>query len=285
MKCVFLSNGCPTSIDYQNYVNHVENCEYSSFKCNNSGCIYTGIKTELISHVESCEFKKSQCKVCKEELSNEDIKKHLEFCKYICPICKALVEPTNVAIHNNGNCYETLVNFYTKHYELKENNASNMKNIVSKFNNLSISQITPQKYNQINSDSNTNRTNNILSNSTVVNNTNPLNSVPLNLKCHTILNTTTFTILNPETIKTTCCICRVKSNCRFQCNTCRLYICYSCYYSKSKNYCPSVVSHVLTVYSTQHLNYCDKCQLTKMIRVYKDTVCNIQICESCTKKY
>ena len=271
-SCINCKKGCAQIIDYENFVEHIDKCDYINYKCNSLGCNFESTKNEIINHNVSCEFKMVVCHLCNKKYSQKEFSNHLVICKKTCPVCNVIVELVDVATHNNGVCYEILINFYKENITCigKKFKGSSLNE--DKINSIFIPNISnSQRIGVIRSNFNFPLLNLSINQSYIFNKS---------VDCHQNFNSLEFF---KQSYMINCCICRNLLGCRFKCYSCKQFICYRCYYLKTKKYCPCFSTHVLRPLISVTYN-CDICQEKKISQFsYQDSTCGIDICQTCTK--
>jgi hypothetical protein len=64
-KCKNEVNGCNFLMNYENYIEHTQKCEFSLSKCPNSDCKIAVLSKDLNNHINfECEFQLHKCEVC-----------------------------------------------------------------------------------------------------------------------------------------------------------------------------------------------------------------------------
>jgi len=64
-KCKNETNGCDFVMNYDNYIEHTQICEYNKLKCNNKDCKILILSKDMQTHTEDkCEYQSHQCKIC-----------------------------------------------------------------------------------------------------------------------------------------------------------------------------------------------------------------------------
>ena len=95
-KCEFKNEGCNAIISYSDYLNHINNCEYSNFvicECNIKkynyklkefkNCGYIGKRKEMKNHFKLCGYTKYKCIFCNEEILLMNLEEHAKnICKF-----------------------------------------------------------------------------------------------------------------------------------------------------------------------------------------------------------
>ena len=157
IKCVNFSKKCEEIILYENYINHIKECKFTTAECNFCKSEFAAGLIE--AHVQECDFEFIQCKNCDLKFKKKDMTAHINIahsdkfinCKYcsfrvnerllqshynicdknitICDYCELVVNDK----HNLNNCIENTSSLKTKYlleYEKSnnENNELSLKN-------------------------------------------------------------------------------------------------------------------------------------------------------------
>ena len=89
-KCFFKKEGCEKILNYQEYLNHINECKYNNllYECqiekfnylnkNFEKCNYRGDLYEIEKHIKLCGFLKYKCKYCNEKIIYINLKEHVE---------------------------------------------------------------------------------------------------------------------------------------------------------------------------------------------------------------
>ena len=90
-KCMFYKRGCKDIINYSDYFNHINNCQFKTeilYECqikkynhankNFEKCAYKGEFKDIENHFKSCAFQKFKCIFCNEDVLQIDLEEHVE---------------------------------------------------------------------------------------------------------------------------------------------------------------------------------------------------------------
>ena len=80
LKCVNNNIGCDQVVPYENFIQHLKECNFSLFTCNGQGCNFTGNKSEIIPHIKVCEYLHTLCDFCFSDFQKNQIDSHREKC-------------------------------------------------------------------------------------------------------------------------------------------------------------------------------------------------------------
>ena len=121
LKCP--NQECEKLIDYNDYKDHLEKCEFRLYQCNNEGCDYKNIKEYMEDHSDNCEYKTIQCPRCHSQMTRGDYNsKHYSL------------------LNDNVDCLKAQVEFYKKEEENLKNEIKSLKEKDDK-NNKEINQL------------------------------------------------------------------------------------------------------------------------------------------------
>ena len=136
IKCIH--DNCNEKPEYFDYLNHIENCKYRLYHCNNEGCEYEDILDNIKYHSNECKFRIVKCKFCSKEIKERNFQKHEKTeCKsYIeCNLCHLTMARgfywTNHFSENNENisCLKGQIEYHKIiNNQTKENNDRLKKN-------------------------------------------------------------------------------------------------------------------------------------------------------------
>lgn len=108
--CLNREKGCKDVLDYENYLKHLNNCEYFFYEC--IGCNIKGKKSEIKTHVLKCERLFKNCDFCCEKFLMDEINSHYEKCQMFeipCKYCQNKIKRYNYEKHINSECQEAQV--------------------------------------------------------------------------------------------------------------------------------------------------------------------------------
>jgi hypothetical protein len=64
-NCKNQLNGCNIILNYDNYIEHAQVCEYNKIKCSNTDCKSSILAKDMESHLDNeCEYQVHKCKIC-----------------------------------------------------------------------------------------------------------------------------------------------------------------------------------------------------------------------------
>ena len=124
IKCHY--KNCKKLIDYSDYLNHLEKCEFRLYCCKNSGCIYKDTLINIKVHSNECPYRIVSCEYCKNPVKKNMIENHIKTeCpqNVKCPLClTAMTRGYYNSEHysaNNDNidCLKGQVDIYKKRYD------------------------------------------------------------------------------------------------------------------------------------------------------------------------
>ena len=110
IKCEY--DGCNKIFIYKDYVKHLNQCQYKSFKC--TECDFISSLENILFHIDKCEEIYVKCNECKIMFKRKNIKEHYEICEEklrTCNICKENVKLKEFDKHNNTKCFWEIYNF------------------------------------------------------------------------------------------------------------------------------------------------------------------------------
>jgi hypothetical protein len=105
--CYYFKRGCNEIISYNNFYNHISECEYGFYFCKSENCNFIGNKKEILEHIKNCGLKLIKCKYCKKDFEQIIIKKHENECgnKFSnCDLCSKLIKNKEIEEHKNNIC-------------------------------------------------------------------------------------------------------------------------------------------------------------------------------------
>lgn len=74
-KCIYHKLGCNEVILYENYIKHIETCEFAEWRCLEKNCKYVNIKSKVIDHCNTqCGKLLDKCKNCGETINPNELK-------------------------------------------------------------------------------------------------------------------------------------------------------------------------------------------------------------------
>lgn len=163
LKCS--NKECNTIVDYENYYRHLNECDYSIFRCNGCGmtnnkrvismhvglcdriieaCNFCGNlfkRQELELHYKQCPEARLQCEFCDKEVKRENLNKHLEACEdrlITCKYCETKYLFKKEFEHTKDVCFNdfkqrlkqsmNVNNYNTNYYNNNRSNNSNDDN-------------------------------------------------------------------------------------------------------------------------------------------------------------
>ncbi len=108
--CCNKEKGCSEIIDYENYIKHLNNCEFNLYEC--IGCNMNSKKDEMKIHVLKCDKLFKNCEFCFEKFSINEIQSHFESCQMFelpCKYCSIKIKRYNFDKHLKTECKECQV--------------------------------------------------------------------------------------------------------------------------------------------------------------------------------
>ena len=140
LKCKH--NGCNKFIDYTDYKNHLEKCEYRIYHCNNNPCKQQDFLEQMEKHSKVCKYQMVYCKKCKMEFKYIDKDEHFDkYCpqqEVNCPFCNIEIKRVDYLNHHqskDANCLKKIINI--KNNKLNEYEAE-IKRLNTIINNLNV---------------------------------------------------------------------------------------------------------------------------------------------------
>ena len=116
IKCLFQSKGCSSIISYEQFPNHINSCDFLSYKCKSVGCNFVDRKAEVLDHIKKCNLVK--CQNCNIELIQTELKSHFLVCDMLpltCTVCfNSNLLRKQFINHNNGICFNNMLTSYSK---------------------------------------------------------------------------------------------------------------------------------------------------------------------------
>jgi hypothetical protein len=79
LKCHYPE--CNKLIFYNDFLDHVNNCDFGSFLCGTDGCHFSGTKGEIISHQSVCMYATQDCPYCNLKLVRKLLENHFNICE------------------------------------------------------------------------------------------------------------------------------------------------------------------------------------------------------------
>ena len=79
--CINRAKGCCEKLFHKNYLNHINNCIFNSYKCQIKNCKFRGNKNQCYHHALYCGLEIIICYYCEEEIENylyENISRSVE---------------------------------------------------------------------------------------------------------------------------------------------------------------------------------------------------------------
>lgn len=304
IRCIYLSEGCDTVLEYEKYEAHLNDCDYGQYICLIPGCSFESKKKGIMEHIENCSFLEVNCEFCSKKLQKNTLKNHYQTCekyKRYCPVCKGYFENIEITMHNNGECFETLTKLYLSNSQVNDLSKKELINdyeetksensvLIQKIKLLDIENKTLKTENE----NKEKRINELINENTklkipaIQNNINDVirNTVSYRPQvgnqalCNSNLHQ--FTFLR-NGIMDVCSKCKKEINCRFQCKICKSNFCYKCNLPSEKMKCPT--GHSLVKLKRNLPFYCDLCMecYEENSISHCDKECDIDICEKCYK--
>ena len=283
LKCYNSNEGCKEIISYESFINHLNSCQFSLFKCvSRSDCEFIGIKSELIEHL----------KTCKNQLSktfNENGKSIFQSASITCPVCSSNRIPLNEYFnHNNGACLNKLISTYndSNHQfdqvkdqnhqsmiylqldKLQEKNVNYIKEKISLSENLE--KIVKEKailqddYNRL-----------------LIENNKLKKEIIEKKDVNQVSCKHSLFLWYRLAIKTLCTFCGAVDHCRFSCGECYKFFCQRCKAIPKSDTCP--LNHKLEVVIKGKSFRCDVCSnnYVQGTKAWNDVACDMDICLLC----
>ena len=97
-KCLFKDEGCNNIIKYSDYLDHINNCIYSKYKC----------------QIKKYNYNKKKFEICGFSDNIQNIENHIKICafvKYNCLFCNENILRINLEEHVNNKCKMRIKNF------------------------------------------------------------------------------------------------------------------------------------------------------------------------------
>ena len=105
--CIYYKKGCNEIISYNNFYNHISQCEFGVYFCKSENCNFKGNKKEILEHIKNCGLKLIKCIYCKNNYEQIIIKKHEDECgnKFSsCDLCNKIIKNKELEEHKNLYC-------------------------------------------------------------------------------------------------------------------------------------------------------------------------------------
>ena len=103
---------CKTTPDYNDYLSHLQCCNYRLYHCKNRGCYYQDILSNMESHQYNCQYRIINCKYCNKKIQEYYFNTHEKTeCsqKIYCPKCKTqMTRCSYLSKHQNNDNIECL---------------------------------------------------------------------------------------------------------------------------------------------------------------------------------
>ena len=139
IKCK--NKNCKKIIDYFEYLNHLEKCEFRLYYCKNEGCNYKDTLTNIKVHSSECPYRIVSCEYCKNSIKKNMLENHIKNeCpqNMKCPLCFTAMtrgyynSKHQSADNNNIDCLKGQVEVYKKNITtlkdtINKNNYENQK--------------------------------------------------------------------------------------------------------------------------------------------------------------
>ena len=75
IKCI--NENCKEEPYYQNYIEHLRQCDFKLYHCTNEGCNYEDILSNIQEHETECIYRVVSCKYCFEKIRQKDFLGHI----------------------------------------------------------------------------------------------------------------------------------------------------------------------------------------------------------------
>ena len=141
--CVNKSKGCNEKICHKDYLKHLTNCIYNTYKCQIKDCNFKGIKKSCDHHTLYCGLKIVNCVYCQEEIVNHLYYKHFIECgnKTInCNYCNKKILKKNEEEHLD-ECDEVLIKCSICGFEYKRKNIHSIEECLT----IELSNVSQEK--------------------------------------------------------------------------------------------------------------------------------------------
>ena len=124
LKCI--NQKCKRLIEYSDYVNHMEKCEFRLYHCKNEGCTFQDTIDLIKVHSSECIFRTIQCQYCKKPIKKNELENHLQNdCSQNieCPKCHLTMtrghynSKHNSVNNDNIDCLKGQIEFYKNKYK------------------------------------------------------------------------------------------------------------------------------------------------------------------------
>lgn len=116
---------CKKLIDYSDYLNHLEKCEFRLYCCKNAGCTYKDTLMNIKLHSNECQYRIVYCEFCKNPVKKNMLENHIQTeCpqNIKCPLCltsmtRGFYNREHYSANNdNIDCLKGQVEIYKKKY-------------------------------------------------------------------------------------------------------------------------------------------------------------------------
>ena len=126
LKCP--NSPCEKTFEYSQYTadynNHIKNCPFRKYCCQNNGCNYKNTlnnKEEMEKHSKECKYKIIKCKYCNKEIKEIDLENHvIKECEQLlkCEYChNEMTRSYYNSSHTELDCTEKQLGFYLQNAE------------------------------------------------------------------------------------------------------------------------------------------------------------------------
>lgn len=139
LKCKH--NGCNQFINYTDFKNHLENCKYRLYHCDNNPCEKQGFLEQMEKHSKVCKYKKVYCKKCLMIFKYIDKDEHLnKYCpqkKVNCPFCNIEMKRVDYLNHHqstDANCLKKLIQIKNNKLNEYETEIKRLNTIINNLN-------------------------------------------------------------------------------------------------------------------------------------------------------
>jgi len=139
LKCKH--DGCNKFINYTDYKNHLENCLYRLYHCDNNPCIQQGFLEQMEKHSRDCKYRIVFCKECKMKFKYIDKDDHFDnICpqqKVNCPFCDIEIKRVDYLNHHqskDANCLKKIINIKNNKLNEYEAEIKRLNNIICDLN-------------------------------------------------------------------------------------------------------------------------------------------------------
>lgn len=110
--CINKENGCNKILTYENYIKHINNCNFGKYKCLMKNCNFEGDKNQCFIHAKNCSLLKKKCQYCNNYIYNYQFDEHYEQCGnniINCIYCNNTFKNKDINNHINFYCNEYLI--------------------------------------------------------------------------------------------------------------------------------------------------------------------------------